>query len=206
MPILEAQRPTRLVTVTVTVIHPLVVGARVRVERDETRYPSRGTWPWFRGRTGTVVEINVDGKRPHLTEYGVIFGATRRRPDGSLHGAGAVTWFKGYEVRPTRVALAAQSLADESLGRTLVGRVMTRRLPRPKDLKWLDQYIQIGYTVVRNSHIQVRDPEGVLATSLSTTSSTDAGHRAAQAQLRRHERRRNTLPRGGGSAITTTTT
>lgn len=48
------------------------VGDRVRIERDETRHPSRGTWPWFRGKTGTVVEINRDRKRPHLTEYGVV--------------------------------------------------------------------------------------------------------------------------------------
>ncbi len=77
---------------------------------------------------------------------------------------------------------------------------MTRRLPRTKDLKFLEPYLRIGYTVVRNSHIQVRDPEGVLATSLSATPSADAGHRAAQAQLRRHERHRK-----GGSAIATTT-
>ena len=83
---------------------------------------------------------------------------------------------------------------------------MTRRMPHTKDLRWLEQYIRLGYTVIRNSHLQVRDPEGRLATSLSITPSADAGHRAAQAQLRRHERHRNTLPREGGSAIATTTT
>jgi len=76
------------------------VGDRVRIERDETRYPSKGTWPQFRGRTGTVVEVNADLKRPHLTEYGVSFGATRRRPNGSLHGDHVVTWFKVYEMTP----------------------------------------------------------------------------------------------------------
>jgi hypothetical protein len=73
------------------------VGDRVRIERDETRHPSRGTWAQFRGRTGTIIEINTDTKRPHLTEYGVVFGATRRRPDGSLTGH-AVTWFKSEEM------------------------------------------------------------------------------------------------------------
>lgn len=68
------------------------VGDRARIERDETRYPSRGTWPWFRGKTGTVVEINRDRKRPHLTEYGVVFGAGR-----ALYRHG-VTWFKPYEL------------------------------------------------------------------------------------------------------------
>lgn len=29
------------------------IGDRVRIERNETRYPSKGTWPQFRGRTGT---------------------------------------------------------------------------------------------------------------------------------------------------------
>jgi hypothetical protein len=82
----------------------IAVGTRIRVERDETRYPSRGTWPQFRGKTGTVVEINRDRKRPHLTEYGVSFGKTRTRPDGSLHGDDTVTWFKVYEM----AALASQ--------------------------------------------------------------------------------------------------
>lgn len=73
------------------------VGDRVRIGRDETRYPSRGTWPQFRGRTGTVIEVNADRKRRHLTEYGVVFGATRERPNGSLAGGGT-TWFKAYEM------------------------------------------------------------------------------------------------------------
>jgi len=76
---------------------PITVGTRVRIERDETCYPAKGTWPQFRGHTGTVVEINVDHKRPNLTEYGVVFGPVRRRPNGSLHGD-IVTWFKFYEI------------------------------------------------------------------------------------------------------------
>lgn len=74
------------------------VGDRVRIERDEDTYPSKGTWPQFRGRTGTVVQINTD-------EYGVDFGTTRRRPDGSLHGDDVVTWFKVYEMTPALAAV-----------------------------------------------------------------------------------------------------
>jgi hypothetical protein len=79
----------------------LNVGDRVRIERDEKLYPSKGTWPQFRGRTGTVVEINRDHKRPRLTEYGVVFTkATARggRPGKFNYDNGSVTWFKCYEV------------------------------------------------------------------------------------------------------------
>lgn len=73
------------------------VGTVVRIERDEVRFPSRGTWPEFAGRTGTVVEIN-DG------EIGVVFGKVRRpRPNGSIAMAEAV-WFQPTEIR----ALASQ--------------------------------------------------------------------------------------------------
>lgn len=78
------------------------VGTRVRIERDETSYPSKGTWPQFRGRTGTVVEINEDRKRPHLTEYGVIFGKAKERPNrpGTFAWSGdeSQTWFKAHEI------------------------------------------------------------------------------------------------------------
>ncbi len=78
---------------------PISVGTRVRVGRDEAQHPSRGTWPRFRGKTGTVVEINEDRKRPHLTEYGVVFGKVRTpRSNGSIAMADAV-WFKAYELR-----------------------------------------------------------------------------------------------------------
>jgi hypothetical protein len=99
---------------------PFNVGDRVRIERDETRYPSQGTWPQFRNRTSTVVEINRDHKHPHLTEYGVVFGKTRRRPDGSLHGDDVTTWFKVYELRVIRPALASQgpSAGSHSLAAT----------------------------------------------------------------------------------------
>jgi hypothetical protein len=97
------------------------IGDRVRIERDETLYPSKGTWPTFRGRVGTVVEINRDGKRPHLTEFGVSFGGKlRRRPDGSLHGNNVVTWFKGYELSPLKSGGAALAAVRHADGRTNV--------------------------------------------------------------------------------------
>ena len=86
-----------------------VVGDRVRIERNETLYPSKGTWPQFRGRTGTIVEINVDRKRPHLTEYGVVFGKVRRpNKDRSIAAGHDTVWFKDYEL----CGVAAQRRAD----------------------------------------------------------------------------------------------
>lgn len=74
----------------------------VRVQRDEIRNPSRGTWPQFRGRAGTVVEINLDHKRPYQTEYGVVFGKVAPRIDGRGNfirsGNEPITWFKAHEI------------------------------------------------------------------------------------------------------------
>jgi hypothetical protein len=81
--------------------HALAVGDRVRIERDETRYPSKGTWPQFRGRTGTIIEVNRDRKRPHLTEYGVALGTVSARIDrpGTFNwDSASVAWFKDYEI------------------------------------------------------------------------------------------------------------
>lgn len=95
------------------------VGARVRIGRDETRYPSRGTWPQFRGKAGTVVEINHDRKRPHLTEYGVVFGRVSPRTDGRgafiRSGDEPVTWFKAYELQPAGKALQAHQPARKAV-------------------------------------------------------------------------------------------
>jgi hypothetical protein len=66
------------------------VGMRVKIERDEKKFPPRGTWRWFRGRTGTLLEINKSGKGPW--EYGVSFG----------DAAHVEAWFKRHEVRPLR--------------------------------------------------------------------------------------------------------
>jgi len=82
------------------------VGDQVRVERAETRYPSKGTWPRFRGRTGTVVEINRDRKRPHLIEYGVVFGKVRNPNENGSIAMGAKTSCDPSLVWPLRAPLA----------------------------------------------------------------------------------------------------
>jgi hypothetical protein len=76
------------------------VGDRVRIERDETRYPSKGTWPQLRGKTGTVVEINHDRSRPHLTEYGVVFRTAPRGEWRKWWSGGETVWFKLHEITP----------------------------------------------------------------------------------------------------------
>jgi hypothetical protein len=82
------------------------VGDRVRIERDETRYRSKGTWPQFRGRTGTVVQTN-------LGEYGVVFGKVAPRTDGrgAFQFEGTVTWFQPHELRPCGKATESNSEA-----------------------------------------------------------------------------------------------
>jgi hypothetical protein len=91
-------------------------GDRVRIQRDEMRYPPKGTWPKFCGRTGTVVEINMDRQRPHLTEYGVSFGKVTPAGPGARRvfdwNAGDVVWFKFYEMFP----LASQRHAERGYG------------------------------------------------------------------------------------------
>ena len=62
------------------------VGDHVRVQRDERLYPSKGTWPQFRGKTGTIIEINRSGMG--ATEYGVGFAKSARTS----------AWFKAYEL------------------------------------------------------------------------------------------------------------
>jgi hypothetical protein len=79
-------------------MNDLTVGSRVRIERDETRYPSRGSWVQFKGKTGTIVMVNDD-------EYGVAFGKVWPRRDGrpflDFADAGP-TWFKAHELTVTR--------------------------------------------------------------------------------------------------------
>ncbi len=72
----------------------LVVGDRVRIERDERRYPPRGSWPRWRGKVGTVAEINDAGLG--AVEYGVIFGAVSYRPNGSM--LDSRVWFLRHEL------------------------------------------------------------------------------------------------------------
>ena len=85
------------------------VGDTVVIERDETLYPPKGTWPEYRGRKGRIATVNrgrtmmvvgrpkgMSKKQPAfsrevkiLTEYGVSF--TR-----SDH---VDAWFQAYELR-----------------------------------------------------------------------------------------------------------
>lgn len=90
------------------------VGDAVRVERDETLYPSRGTWPLYRGRPGFVVMVNREGGPNGEPEYGVILTTTRppwrRDANGKLrYGTGTlsyssdlVSWFRAHELRHRR--------------------------------------------------------------------------------------------------------
>lgn len=79
------------------------VGDRVVITRDEKQHPPKGTWHRYRGMTGTIVTINRDAQRPHLTEYGVTFGKVtqaevihKRRLDWNSED---VVWFKLHELR-----------------------------------------------------------------------------------------------------------
>jgi len=75
----------------------------VRVERDEALYPSKGTWPQYRGRTGTITVINRT--RPGSPEYGVVFGKVRK-PHATFGSTamGDETWFKSHELTPAKDA------------------------------------------------------------------------------------------------------
>lgn len=79
------------------------MGDRVRVDRDEARYASRGTWPQFRNKVGTVVEVNRSGRG--ATEFGVAFGKVTSRTDGRGRlnwDAESVFWFKAHELSRVR--------------------------------------------------------------------------------------------------------
>ncbi|KRD08622.1 hypothetical protein ASE48_08655 [Mycobacterium sp. Root265] len=57
-------------------------GTKVLIQRDEKKYPARGTWKQFRGKKGVITCINTD-------EFGVSFA-----PGGGNTDA----YFKGYEL------------------------------------------------------------------------------------------------------------
>lgn len=78
------------------------IGTRITVTRDETRWPSRGSWPRWRGRTGTVVSgTSLEGS---ACEYGVVFGAVAQHPDGKPHACGSDSpvYFLRHELSPRR--------------------------------------------------------------------------------------------------------
>jgi hypothetical protein len=93
------------------------IGDRVKIERDETHYPSKGTWVQFRGKTGTVVEVN-------LGEYGVCFGKVtprKSRPGSSDWDSADVAWFQPYELK-----VLARGLQRGSAAATTVSGVAVR--------------------------------------------------------------------------------
>lgn len=60
--------------------------------------PSRGTWPTYDGRPGTVTVVN---EQPGQTEYGVVLGrqVLQRRADGKgFRGATNLVWFTADEL------------------------------------------------------------------------------------------------------------
>ncbi|QTF81475.1 hypothetical protein SEA_TARSUSIV_51 [Mycobacterium phage TarsusIV] len=60
-------------------------GTKVVIERDETKYPAKGTWKQFRGKKGVVTcEVRGGG----AVEYGVSF----------CGGDSADAYFKLYEL------------------------------------------------------------------------------------------------------------
>lgn len=61
-------------------------GQQVRVERDETRWPSRGSWPRYRGKTGTIVLATRQGIIVQLDDP-----ADLSEPD---------SWFLPHELTP----------------------------------------------------------------------------------------------------------
>ena len=91
-----------------------IVGDRVRIERDEKVYPPRGTWWQLRGKTGTVVEVNTDRKRPHLTEYGVVFRKAPPGPWRKWWSGGEITWFKLHELTVTSTPTASQRVVGNA--------------------------------------------------------------------------------------------
>ena len=72
----------------------------------------QGAWPQFLGRTGTIIEVNLDRKRPRLTEFGVSFGEVTKALDGHRRefnwDAVDVAWFKAYEMAPLAAVRPAE--------------------------------------------------------------------------------------------------
>ena len=71
------------------------VGDYVKIERDETLYPSKGTWSSYRDKIGRIIVINFHEINPNFPrkepyiEWGVKFTASGNE---SLH------WFVEHEL------------------------------------------------------------------------------------------------------------
>jgi hypothetical protein len=64
------------------------IGTKVRVERDEVKYPPKGTWRNYRGKTGTVTGTSHG-------EVGVVFCTDKSFTTDMRADA----WFQRYELR-----------------------------------------------------------------------------------------------------------
>ena len=74
------------------------VGDHIRVERDEKKYPSRGTWRRYSGKTGYICIVDE-------SSYGVVLTVTRppwRKDSGREHelsyDSDAILWFRPHEL------------------------------------------------------------------------------------------------------------
>ena len=83
----------------------LNVGDHIRVQRDEKLFPSRGTWPKYRGKTGYVCIVSEGGGRGDDPEYGVVLTIHRppwRKEHDREHelsyDSEALLWFAPYEL------------------------------------------------------------------------------------------------------------
>jgi len=79
------------------------VGAIVRIERDQTRWPSKGSWSKYRGRSATIVSVNVEtldagpGTKPRNVPFHVEYGIAWK-PGADLAATATDAWFLPHEV------------------------------------------------------------------------------------------------------------
>lgn len=73
----------------------LQLGTIVLIDRDEKLYPSKGSWPRYRGRLGTIVAINKRDK-----EYGVSWSTNVT----NIRKENTASWFLAHELRAVEVA------------------------------------------------------------------------------------------------------
>lgn len=66
------------------------IGDRVKINRDLVQYPSKGCWPVYQGKRGTLISLNRNGGG--TAEYGVSFS----------NDDGVDAWFKRYEISPMK--------------------------------------------------------------------------------------------------------
>lgn len=75
------------------------VGDTVRIERDEKKYPSIGSWPKYRKKPGIVVILNEEDEEVGV-EVGAVLPRIRSDERGLQYSHEQVAWFKPHELRP----------------------------------------------------------------------------------------------------------